>query len=124
MLAVTLLEKENIALLEPDGELSQADFESAAAIIDGFLAASEQLNGIIIHVRTFPGWDSFAALLEHLKFVKNHHNRLAKVAFATDSPIGGIAEHVASHFISAQVKSFSFSDLENACQWILEETQA
>jgi hypothetical protein len=120
MLSVSLLEKENIALLEPDGELSQGDFESAAAIIDPFIEASGNLSGLIIHVRTFPGWDSFAALVAHLKFVKDHHRKLTKVAFATDSPAGAIAEHVASHFISAQIKSFSFSELEQARRWIVD----
>jgi len=32
---------------------------------------------------------------------------------------GGLAEHVASHFISAKVKSFSFSELEKAKKWIV-----
>jgi hypothetical protein len=40
------------------------------------------------------------------------------VAFVTNSPVGAIAEHVASHFISAEIKSFAFSELENSVKWI------
>ncbi|NOR72595.1 MAG: STAS/SEC14 domain-containing protein, partial [Mariprofundaceae bacterium] len=70
MLNVTVNREDGIAILEPDGALTQKDFESAAAIIDPFIESKEKLNGVIIHTREFPGWDSFTALLSHLKFVR------------------------------------------------------
>lgn len=121
MLTVNLNETEGIAILEPDGELSEKDFKSAARTIDPYLEKSGKLNGIIIHVKSFPGWDSFSALITHLKFIKEHHKKVSRVAFATDSPIGGFAEHVASHFVNAEIRSFSFSELETAKEWILSD---
>jgi len=118
MLTVKLNETEGIAIIEPDGELSERDFESAAAIIDPYIEKSGKLNGVIIHVKSFPGWDSFSALIMHLKFIQEHHKMVSHVAFVTDSPIGGFAEHVASHFVGAEIKSFPFSELENAVKWI------
>ena len=119
MLTVNLNEIKGIAILEPDGKLSENDFKSAAKIIDSYIEKSGKLNGIIIHVKSFPGWDSFSALITHLKFIKEHHKKVSHVAFATDSPIGGFAEHVASHFVNAEIRSFSFSELENSKKWIL-----
>ena len=119
MLAVNLNEIDGIAILEPDGELSEKDFQSAAEIIDPFIEKSGKLNGIIIHVKSFPGWDSFSALISHLKFIKEHHNKVSHVALVSDSPIGGFAEHVASHFVNAQIRSFPFNELENSKKWIL-----
>lgn len=119
MLNVHLNEIEGIAVLEPDGELSEKDFQSAASLIDPYIEKAGKLNGIIIHVKSFPGWDSFSALISHLKFIKAHHEKVAHVAFATDSPIGKFAEQVASHFVRAEIKNFSFRELENAKQWIL-----
>jgi hypothetical protein len=121
MLTVNLNEIEGIAILEPDSELSEADFISAAKIIDPYIEKFGKLSGIIIHVKSFPGWDSFSALIRHLKFVKEHHKKVSHVAFVTDSPIGGIAEHVASHFVSAKIKSFTFSELEEARRWIEDD---
>ena len=69
-------------------------------------------------MKSFPGWDSFSALIKHLKFIKEHHKKVSQVAFATDSPIGGLAEHVASHFVSAKIKSFTFCELEKAKKWV------
>ncbi len=119
MLNVKLNEMEGIAILEPDGKLSENDFKSASAIIDPYIETSGKLNGIIIYVNTFPGWQSFAALITHLKFIKEHHKKVAHVAFVTNSPIGAFAEHVANHFINAEIKNFSYGELENSVKWIL-----
>ncbi len=118
MLTVKLNELESIAVLEPDGELSEKDFISAAAIIDPYIETSGKLNGIIIHTKAFPGWDSFSALITHLKFIKEHHKKVSHIAFVTDSPIAAFAEHVASHFVSAEIKNFSFDELEKSIKWI------
>jgi hypothetical protein len=124
MLTVNLDEIDGIAILEPDGELSKTDFISAAKIVDPYIEKSGKLNGIIIHVKSFPGWDSFSALLTHLSFVKDHHKKVAYVAFVTDSYLGKLAENVANHFISAQIKSYPFSEIKAAKEWIMDNIGA
>lgn len=119
MLNVKLNETEGVAILEPDGKLSENDFKSASAIIDPYIETSGKLNGIIIYVSTFPGWQSFAALITHLKFIKEHHKKVAHVAFVTNSPIGAFAEHVANHFINAEIKNLFYGELEDSVRWIL-----
>jgi len=118
MLNVNLREAKGIAILEPDGELSENDFKNAAEIIDPYIEKVGKLNGLIIHVRSFPGWDTFASFITHMKFVKEHHKRISSIAFVTDSPIGSIAEKLASHFVNAEIKNFSFGDLEASITWI------
>jgi len=118
MLKVTLDEAKSIAILEPDNALSEEDFKSAAGMIDSYLEKSGGLKGIVIYTKAFPGWDSFAALISHLKFIQEHHKKVACVAFVTDSPIGALAEHVAGHFVHAELKSFTFSELKESIQWI------
>ncbi len=61
MSTVHLNEIEGIAILKLDSELSEADFTSAAKIIDPSIEKSGKLNGIIIHVKSFSGWGSFTA---------------------------------------------------------------
>ena len=120
MLTININEVDGIAILDPDGELTASDFKSAARIIDPYIEKTGRLNGIIIHVKSFPGWDSFSALMTHLTFVKDHHKKVACIAFATNSPIGGFAEHVASHFVNARIKAFSFDEMDAAKQWIID----
>lgn len=121
MLRVTYDEVDRIAILEPDGALTKEDFEVAASSIDPFILRYGQLKGIIIYTQSFPGWDSFDALSEHLKFVDNHHEKVSHIAFVTNSILGDIAEHIGSHFISAKVKCFPFEKFEEARAWILSE---
>ena len=119
MLTVNLNSLVGIAVLEPEGELSAEDFSAARKIIDPYIESAGKLKGIIIYVQSFPGWDSFAALISHFKFIKDHHNQVSHIALVTDSSVGGFAENIASHFVSAEIKSFSFSELDVAENWIL-----
>lgn len=117
MLHVTIDESAHTALLEPQGELTLADFEAAVRIIDPYLEDAGKLHGLLIATEHFPGWQSFSALVGHLQFVRDHHNKIAKVAIATDSMLGALAEHVAAHFINAEVKAFSFAQQADAKRW-------
>ena len=119
MLSVKLDKANNIAILEPDGPLSESDFQSAAKRVDTLIEKSGQLNGIVIHAKSFPGWDSIAALTSHLRFVKDHHRKLSRVALATDSLVAHIAEVFATHFVMAEVKIFSYQEIEDATQWVI-----
>lgn len=119
MLKVTLDEANGIAVVEPQGALSKEDFVNAAARIDPYLERSGRLNGLVIHVRTFPGWDSFGALVTHFRFVKGHHEHIARVALVTDSALADLAEKVAGHFVSAEVRHFPFDEVDRAREWIL-----
>lgn len=77
MLNVQLDEANGIVTLVPEGPLEKGDFESAARQIDPLIEKPGTLNGLIVHVEHFPGWDSFGALVSHLTFVKGHHRTIA-----------------------------------------------
>lgn len=119
MLRVEIDEANGIVILEPDGELSERDFLLVAKIVDPYIESAGELKGMIIHVQSFPGWDSFSSLIAHLKFVREHHKKVSRIAFVTDSPIGGLAENIASHFVNADIKSFEFDELTASREWVL-----
>ena len=121
MLIVKLDEENSIVSIEPTGSLDVKDFQAAASTIDPFIEKCGQLNGLIIHTESFPGWDSFSTLVTHLKFVKNHHTQIKRVAFVSDSLIGALAESVVSHFVEAKIKRFSYAEFEQAKQWIISQ---
>ena len=118
MLTVEIDEIKGIVILSPDGALTASDFENAAKVIDPYIEETGQLNGILIHTKSFPGWDSFAALCSHLEFVKGHHKNISNIAIVTDSKIGNFAESIASHFINSSIKLFPYSNLSEAKEWI------
>lgn len=120
MLLVKLDKQAGVVTVEPKDRLTEADFEALARVIDPYLAEHGVLSGLLIVTEDFPGWDSFAALVGHFKFVRAHHEKLLRVALVTDSTIGDFAEKLASHFVSAQVRHFPYPRLDDAQVWIKE----
>jgi hypothetical protein len=120
MLNITFDKEFPIVTLEPEGALSQSDFETATKIIDPFIKIHGKLKGIIIETESFPGWKDFSALIEHLTFIRNHHKKVKRIAFVTNSVAGTLSEHITSHFVSAEVKSFPYGQHKEARDWILE----
>ncbi|HED33977.1 MAG TPA: STAS/SEC14 domain-containing protein [Gammaproteobacteria bacterium] len=119
------LDKENlIAMIEPTGALDVKDFQAAASTIDPYIEKVGKLNGLIIHTESFPGWDSFEAFISHLKFVKDHHCKIRRVALVTDSTFLTLAETLietlGGHFIDAEIRHFSYQELEQSRRWIIE----
>ena len=119
MLKVELNEATGIAILKPDGALSEKDFIYASCVIDPYIEKAGKLNGLIISTRKFPGWESFGSLIKHFKFVKEHHKKLSHVAIVTDSVLGDFAEIIVTHFVSAEIKHFAFDELSKAQSWVL-----
>ncbi|WP_252176239.1 STAS/SEC14 domain-containing protein [Endozoicomonas sp. 4G] len=121
MLSIEMDRKTGIALMEPHGPLSKEDFVSAARQIDPFIEERGGLAGLIVHTDHFPGWESFRALVSHIRFVKNHHKHLRKIAIVTNAKEGDLREKMASHFIAAKIRHFRYEQMEAAKLWILEE---
>jgi hypothetical protein len=120
MLEVSLDKERDIAIIKPEGRLMKEDFDSASKIIDPHIERIGRLNGLIIYTKDFSGWESFASLSRHIEFVKDHHKKIKKIAFVTDSIVGSIAKNVSSHFVEAQIKNFDFDDIDRAKEWISE----
>ena len=109
----------SILYIRPMASLEQGDFLQIAKTVDPYIEETGALAGLIIETPEFLGWDSFGAVLAHFRFVREHHKSIKKVALVTDSALGNIAEHLAAHFVSAEIKQFAGKDLETAKQWVL-----
>ncbi len=110
-----------ILYVRPESSLEEDDFIQLAKTVDPYIEKTGDIAGLIIQTPTFPGWKNFAAMVTHFRFVRDHHKHIKKVGLVTDSSLGDIAEHLASHFVSAEVRHFSARELEAAKQWILNQ---
>ena len=118
MLNYELNRSEGILILKPIGPLASTDFENLAREVDPYIIETGSLNGLMIYVKSFPGWDNFAAFLSHIKFVKNHHQKIKKIAVVTGSSFLSIMPQVANHFIRAEVRHFDYNDKDAALNWL------
>ena len=105
----------------PQSSLEENDFAQLAETVDPYIEQTGELAGLLINAPEFPGWDSFGALAAHFRFVRDHHKKIQRVALVTDSSLGNVAEHLASHFTSAEIRHFPAADLEAAEQWIIQD---
>jgi hypothetical protein len=119
MISFKLDEIAGVLTVRPEGKLEAQDFQALSEAVDPFIEEKGKLTGLIIETEQFPGWKEFAGMIEHLKFVRDHHRDIAKVALVTDSKIADVAESLGKHFIKASIKHFPFEELESAKSWIL-----
>jgi len=123
MISHELLRERGILIVIPEGPLEKNDFEALAREVDPYIEAQGKLNGLLISARLFPGWKDFAALVSHLRFVKNHHQKIRKVAAVTDSGFLSILPHIANHFVAAEIKHFEYGDKDRALAWLSDSNE-
>ena len=118
MIQYELLRERGILILKPEGALRAEDFTALAGAVDPYIEQHGELAGLVVDAPSFPGWENFAALLSHLRFVRDHHRRIRRIAVVSDSTLLAAAPKIASHFVSAEVRSFDTAGRAAALAWI------
>ena len=119
MIEYTFDTEHAILYVQPKSSLEENDFVQLAKTVDPFIEKNGDLAGIIIQTPTFLGWKSLGAMAKHFRFVRDHHKHIKKIGLVTDSSIGDVVEHLASHFVSAEIRHFSAGEFEAAKRWII-----
>lgn len=121
MLDVSTDLKKEVIVLEPKGTLTEKDFTLASSRIDKFIEETASVKGLLIKSKDFPSWDSFGALVSHLKFVRNHHEKIEKLAFVTDSSLVEFIEPIVKHFVHPELREFAYDEVDEAMNWLETE---
>ena len=118
MIHINLDREMGIVTVTPAAPLTSEDFIRLAKEVDPYIEKEGKLYGLIIKVESFPGWEDFAGLLSHLKFVREHHTKIEKVAAVSDARIVSIMPRIVNYFINAKVKYFPYESLDEAVAWV------
>lgn len=97
---------DEILVPHPEAPLEAADFITLAGHVDAYLERHGTLRGVLIRAKSFPGREDFGALLAHLNFVKEPHQRIGKVAVLANGAFANIMPAIADRFVHAQVRHF------------------
>lgn len=108
---------DGVLVVEVTSALSERDFDALAATADTWIEAHGELPGVVFHAHQFPGWENLAGLLSHLRFVRDHHRKVGRIALAVDGKLASLAPHIAEHFVKAEMKDFAYDALDSAIQW-------
>jgi hypothetical protein len=107
-----------VRLFGGDLQLSADDFREIARVLDPYIREKGKLTGLLIQAKSFPGWESLGALLQHMKFVHDHHRMIDRVAAVTDSAFLKIAPKIAEHFAHPEIKVFTSGEKAKALAWL------
>ncbi|KAA5539012.1 STAS/SEC14 domain-containing protein [Roseiconus nitratireducens] len=118
MLEHSLDTEHGVLHLSPQGRLTADDFKSVAEQIDPFIEENGCLNGLMISADRFPGWSDFSTMVEHFRFVRDHHRKIRRVAIVSDDDVLSALPHIASHFIAAEVEHFGTAQRSEAANWL------
>jgi hypothetical protein len=113
-----LLKDAGILMIQPTGPLSADDFRAVASAVDPYIEERGTLTGLLIEAPSFPGWDSFGALIQHLKFLRDHHRKIDRVAAVTDSSFLKIGPRIAEHFVHPEIRVFASGERAQALVWL------
>ena len=95
MLKFELIRDTGVLVVEPRDALTAEDFQAISQTVDPFIQENGKLTGLLIDAPSFPGWESFGALIGHIRFIRDHHRKIDRVAAVTDSTILTIAPKIA-----------------------------
>jgi stage II sporulation SpoAA-like protein len=120
MVEIEIDESKGVATLRPTPgqSLTEEDIGNLKAMIDGYLASHETLQGMVVVADYFPGWDSLSAFLSHLKLVREHEKEIDKIAVVSDNGLLHAMPSIADHFVKAKIRNFATSELAQAQEWV------
>jgi len=118
MLEHELITDKGVLIVRPKGPLSAKDFAALTVDADSYIEDHGALKGLMICAAKFPGWENLEGVVSHFKFVREHHRKISKVAFVSDSDFLAVLPKLASHFISAEVKHYGADEEAEALSWI------
>lgn len=118
MIKFELLKDAGVLIVEPKDALTADDFHAISQMVDPYIRENGKLTGLLIEAPSFPGWESFGALVGHIKFVRDHHRKIDRVAAVTDSKILTIAPKIAEHFAHPEFGVFKSGERARALTWL------
>ncbi len=118
MININLDEQQSILYVKPTSALNAKDFAQLSDTINNYVKQHGTLKGFLIETERFPGWDNINAFFAHMKFIKNHHTKIQKIALVTNSKFASTAEKYIGPYIKAKIKHFPHGQAESAKQWI------
>ncbi len=118
MIQLELLGDKGVLIVKPLGPLESKDFAAIVRDADGYIESHGALNGLMICAENFRGWKNMQSLWSHLKFVRDHHKKIKKVAFVSNSKIAELVINFAKYFVNPEAKYFKYNQESSAMYWI------
>jgi len=121
MININLNKDQGFAILSIQGPIELQDIQHLTREIDQYIEEQGSLAGLVIKVTKFPGWENLESFIQHVKFIKNHHQKIGKVAFMSESNLITRFPGLANHFVQAELRHFGDGKMDEAVEWVTSE---
>ena len=118
MLNHELVHDLGIFILSPAGPLETADIDEFAQRVDPYIEENGDLKGMMVYIEMFSGWKNIASIGSHIRFIKDHHKSVGKVATVSDSTLLSGLQKITGYFVRTKVRHFDLSEVEAAIEWL------
>ncbi len=112
-----MIPQAGVIVVELEQALQTRDFDEIAMLADPYIEAHGKLEGLVVHARQFPGWENLGSVMSHIRFVRDHHRNVRKVALSVDGNLAKFAPRIAEHFVKAEIRVFGHDELDAAIAW-------
>ena len=112
-----LIPESGVLVIQPTASLSPGDFDAVALTVDPWIESHGALQGLVLHLREFAGWEDFGTFIRHIQFVREHHLQVRRVAFVADGRLAHLMPKLGEHFVAAELKHFRYDNLSIAIAW-------
>lgn len=103
--------------IELSAPLTSEDFKELTHDVDSWLEREGALRAIVVHAAKFPGWENLGSMLSQLEFIRDHHQKIRRVALCVDGELPQILSSLVQHFVAAEFKYFPANSLDEAMNW-------
>ena len=119
MIEQSINPSKGVVIVEPKSALSAEDFVMLSGAVDAYLASHQRLEGLMIYTEDFPGWEDFEGFIGHMRFVRDHHQEIGKVAIVSDAKVAQVLPKLAQHFLKAEIRIFAYEAFDDAEKWLV-----
>lgn len=121
MVKIEFRESGKVAIVTPERDLSVDDIQTIAKTIDAHINSKDIVPNLVLCATHLPHWDSFSAMKQHFRLVRDHHRLIKKVAVVSDNLAMKALPYLMDHFVKAKVRHFSGSRMQAAIDWAESE---
>jgi hypothetical protein len=108
----------NVLRVVAPRKLYVEDFQQITPDVDSFISQHGKIK-LLVDVSNFHGWSNAAALLRHIRFVKDHHQKVERIAVVGARNWQHWVIGVVRVIAHPEVRAYDKSQQSEALRWIV-----
>lgn len=113
----------NAIKVQPSGKLDESDIRKIGTEADRLIKEHGNIK-VLVDASDFNGWADMDTAKKHFKFVRDHHEKVERIALVAGHAWQHWLAGVMSHFVHPEIRVFHKGDTSAATDWLLQRKAA